>query len=131
MNCVNIIDFGTCLIIRKEEKICIDMTTEEYRSPGSDIECTDIDQYSKIDIWSLGTILGELYCGKIFFKNYTDIPIFLENPMYYCVRKNILDTNIIELITWICKKNIKLRPSCDDILNEINDKKYKYENIIC
>mmetsp|Transcript_45887 Transcript_45887/g.33647 ORF Transcript_45887/g.33647 Transcript_45887/m.33647 type:complete len:109 (-) Transcript_45887:677-1003(-) len=60
---VKIVDFGSCC--RWEENYYTYIQSRSYRAPEVILRYEKYD--GKIDVWSLGCIVSELYTGKILF----------------------------------------------------------------
>ena len=63
---IKIIDFGNACKIKDLSSGIETICTRQYRPPEVILKCEKYDE--KVDIWSLGCILLEIYTGQIFFK---------------------------------------------------------------
>ena len=61
---IKVIDFGTAFWFHEKRTQMIQ--TRQYRAPEVILECGQWD--AKVDIWSIGCILYELFTGRLLFQ---------------------------------------------------------------
>jgi hypothetical protein len=116
---IKIIDFGFAVKSNKETYQKLFCGTPSYMPPEIVNKEKYIAQYS--DIWSLGVLLYAMLYGRFPFRGKDDDQLFeLINEAEVIFPENIsVDENIKALIKKLLNVEPKLRPSPEDIINEI------------
>ena len=116
---IKLIDFGFAVKANKETYQKLLCGTPSYMSPEIVSKEDYIAQYS--DVWSLGVLLYTMLYGRFPFRAKDDETLFemIKEGNIIFPDTPIVSDNIKNLIKKIMNVNPKLRPSPEDILNDI------------
>ena len=116
---VKIIDFGFAVKANKNSYQKLFCGTPSYMPPEIVNKEKYIAQYS--DVWSLGVLLFAMLYGNFPFKGKDDEELFdsINKAEVVFPEDIIVSENITDLIIKILNVDPKLRPSPDDIINDI------------
>ncbi len=116
---IKIIDFGFAVKANKETYQTLLCGTPSYMAPEIVSKKDYIAQYS--DIWSLGVLLYTMLYGRFPFRAQEDEDLFdlIKEGFIIFPDTPVISDNIKSLIKKIMNVNPRLRPSPEEILNDI------------
>ena len=118
---IKIGDFGISKILVNNKFTKTDTGTFKYKAP----ELLKGKPYNnKVDIWSLGCIIYELFTLKICFDGNYEMEIYnniIKNP-----HDKVNDPDWDDLINLLLRKNFEERPDINTVCNKVNQIKEKY-----
>ena len=123
---IKLSDYGLSIELNSTQKCLSDAGTEDYKAP----EIEDKEYNNKVDLWSIGVLIYELYYNDYIFKGKNKKET-LENRYNCNIVKDIKDKNLNNLLKKLIKlkdERINFEEYYNDIFFKETNKNYEKKN---